>query len=290
MGRIGQQRFFVPIKLLIVSVLLQLFLFGCKARKAADAEIKSNKMPDELVALDAVETAADSLYRTIQESGYPSKWFSARAAVDVALEKDERSFQAHIKICKDSLIWISISPALGIELARVLIEPDTVRFINRIDGTYFIGDFSLLSNLLQADLSFELVQAVLLGDAYLHYSVDKYIQDTENNEFVLSTFKKRKIKRENDLEIPEILTQEIWYSSLAGKVKRMEMRDYRPVRSFNVIYLNHETVDSVSVPSRIELTATANKSLRLKMDYSKISVNKKQNISFTIPEDYEPVR
>jgi hypothetical protein len=92
------------------------------------------------------------------------------------------------------------------------------------------------------------------------------------------------------LEIPEILTQEIWYSSLAGKVKRMEMRDYRPVRSFNVIYLNHETVDSVSVPSRIELTATANKSLRLKMDYSKISVNKKQNISFTIPEDYEPVR
>ncbi len=285
-----RQRFFNSIKLIAVLALLQPLLFGCKARKTAIADAKPNKLPEEVVTVDVSGTAADSLYSAIKASNFSSRWFSARAAVDVAIDKDERSFQAHIKICKDSLIWISISPALGIEVARVLIEPDTVRFINRIDGTYFIGDFGFLSNLLQADLSFELVQAVLLGDAYLHYSVDKYIQDLENNEYVLSTFKKRKIKRENDLEIPEILTQEIWYSSLEGKVKRMEMRDYRPVRSFNVRYFNHETVDSILVPSSIELMATANKSLRLNMDYSKISVNKKQNISFTIPEDYEPIR
>jgi len=287
--RVGQ-RFFNSIKLFAVLALLQPIMIGCKARKAAITEEKPNKLPEEVVVLDASGITADSLYNAIKASNFSSRWFSTRAAVDVAIDKDERSFQAHIKICKDSLIWISISPALGIEVARVLIEPDTVRFINRIDGTYFIGDFGFLSNLLQTDLSFELVQAVLLGDAYLHYSVDKYIQDVENNEYVLSTFKKRKIKRENDLEIPEILTQEIWYSSMAGKVKRMEMRDYRPVRSFNVSYLNHEIIDSVAVPSRIELTATANKSLRLKMEYSKISVNKKQNISFTIPEDYEPIR
>ncbi len=270
--------------------LLQPVFGGCKARKAALADEKPPKLPEEVIALDASGTAADSLYRAIKASNFSSRWFSSRAAVDVAIDKDERSFQAHIKICKDSVIWISISPALGIEVARVLIEPDTVRFINRIEGTYFVGDFGYLSHLLQADLSFELVQAVLLGDAYLHYSVDKYIQDVENNELVLSTFKKRKIKRENDLEIPDILTQEIWYSSMAGKVKRMEMRDYRPVRSFIVSFLNHEIVDSIAVPSRIELTATANKSLRLNMDYSKISVNKKQNIAFTIPEDYEPIR
>jgi hypothetical protein len=288
-GRIVQ-RFMKSLKILAVLILIQPVLFGCKARKATLTEVKPTTTAEVTAGLDVAGTAADSLYHAVKASNYSSKWFSARAAVDVALEKDERSFQAHIKICKDSLIWISISPALGIEVARVLIEPDTVRFINRIEGTYFIGDFGYLSNLLQADLSFELVQAVLLGDAYLHYSVDKYIQDIENNDYVLSTFKKRKIKRENELEIPEILTQEIWYSPITSKVNRMEMRDYRPVRSFNVSYLNREIVDSIAVPSRIELSATANKSLRLTMDYSKISVNKKQNISFTIPEDYEPIR
>ena len=144
MDRVGQ-RFFNSIKLISLLALLQPVFLGCKARKAAIADVEPNKLPEEVVALDASGTAADSLYSAIKASNFSSRWFSTRAAVDVAIDKDERSFQAHIKICKDSLIWISISPALGIEVARVLIEPDTVRFINRIEGTYFTGDFGFLS-------------------------------------------------------------------------------------------------------------------------------------------------
>ncbi|MFN5371653.1 MAG: DUF4292 domain-containing protein, partial [Bacteroidia bacterium] len=220
----------------------------------------------------------------------PATWFAARVAVDVEIDHDKRSFNVNLRIRRDSLIWMSISPAMGIEVARVLISPDSVKFINRINGTYFKGGFDYISDMLQADLNFNMVQSILLGNAYLHYSVDKYIQDRENGELVLSTFKKRKIKRENEMEIPEILTQEIWYSPEKRKVSRMEMKDYRPVRNFSVRYLAYEMLDSTLVPSNMQIDAQANKSLVVQLSYSRIVLNKEQNVSFSIPDDYEPMR
>ena len=185
---------------------------------------------------------------------------------------------------------MSISPALGIEVARVLIDKDSVRFINRLNSTYFKGGFAYLNNMLQVDVNFKMIQSVLIGNAYLHYTVDKYILDRENGEFVLSTFKKRKMKREIEMEIPEIVTQEIWYSPDRHKVSRMEMRDYRPMRNFSVRYLAYELIDSLQVPSSFQIDAQANKSISVQMTYSRIVINKEQNIAFSIPDDYEPMR
>jgi hypothetical protein len=120
--------------------------------------------------------------------------------------------------------------------------------------------------------------------------VDKYIQDRENAELVLSTLKFRKIKRENELEIPQILTQEIWYSPAKQKITKMEMQDYRPIRKFNVRYNAFETVEGISLPVKINIEASANKELKIVLDYSKIGLNKELNLPFNIPDGYESIR
>jgi hypothetical protein len=271
-----------------ISIVCFTFLgiIGCKTRKAIP--VVTNETP--AVPAISLSDSPDSLFKVLRESALQATWFAARVAVDVEIDRDKRSFNVNLRLRRDSLIWMSISPAMGIEVARVLISPDSVKFINRINGTYFKGGFDYISDMLQADLNFNMVQSILLGNAYLHYSVDKYIQDRENGELVLSTFKKRKIKRENEMEIPEILTQEIWYSPEKRKVSRMEMKDYRPVRNFSVRYLAYEMLDSTLVPSNMQIDAHANKSLVVQLRYSRIVLNKEQNVSFSIPDDYEPMR
>ncbi len=44
---------------------------------------------------------------------------------------------------KDKAIFLSVAPFLGIEVARVLITPDTVKFINRLQSRFFVGDIEI---------------------------------------------------------------------------------------------------------------------------------------------------
>jgi len=110
---------------------------------------------------------------------------------------------------------------------------------------------------------------------------------TENEELILSTLKKRKIRRESELETPQILTQEIWYSPLKGKIVRMEMQDYRPVRKFTVNYLNFEEVDDLRMPNKLTVVAQAAKLVNIDLEYSRMTVNKELNLPFNIPDNYE---
>lgn len=279
-------KFRIPVFISFALFIGVLLSSSCKSRKTVPlADAVKPTIPAPVPA-----DSPDSLYAVLQSGGLPATWFAARVAVDAELDRDKRSFNVNLRMRCDSLIWMSISPALGIEVARVLISPDSVKVLNRINGTYFKGGFAYLSELLQADLNFKMLQSILLGNAYLHYTVDKYILDRENDEFVLSTFKKRKMKREVEMEIPEIVTQEIWYSPERQRVSRMEMRDYRPMRNFSVRYLAYELIDSLMVPSSFRIDAQANKSLSVQMTYSRIVLNKEQNIAFSIPDDYEPMR
>jgi hypothetical protein len=274
--------------LLFIYACINLVLIGqsCRSKK-----VEAITTPATPVAVQApMPDSADSLITVVKSSDMVSKWFAARVNVESTVDKETRAFNANLRICKDSAIWMSISPGLGIEVARVLIDKDSVRFINRLNSTYFKGGFDYLNKMLQVDVNFKMIQAVLLGNVYLHYGVDKYIQDRENTELVLSTLKFRKIKRENELEIPQILTQEIWYSPAQQKITKMEMQDYRPIRKFNVRYNAFETVEGISLPVKINIEASANKELKIVLDYSKIGLNKELNLPFNIPDGYESIR
>jgi hypothetical protein len=272
------------------------FVLACISLVLIEQSCRSKKVetivtPTAPLAAEAPSSdSSDSLIAAVKSSDLVSRWFSARVNVESTVDKETRSFNANLRICKDSAIWMSISPGLGIEVARVLIDQDSVRFINRLNSTYFKGGFDYLNKLLQVDVNFKMIQAVLLGNVYLHYGVDKYIQDRENAELVLSTLKFRKIKRENELEVPQILTQEIWYSPAQQKITKMEMQDYRPIRKFNVRYNAFETVEGISLPVKINIEASANKELKIVLDYSKIGLNKELNLPFNIPDGYESIR
>lgn len=274
-------------RLLGLVLLTSLFVLGCKSRKVV---VITPPPADTSAVVPYPYFLPDSLFQAIKQADAPLQTFAARASVEAEMNKESKSFQANIRIKRDSAVWISISPALGIEVARVLITRDSIKFINRLNGSYFKGDIHYLNQMMQVDVNFEMIQAVLTGNAYLHYSVDKYISDRENGERILSTFKKRRLRRENELDMPQILSQEIWFSPVYQKITRMELTDYKPLRKLSVQYPNFEVIEGIKVPRTLVVQASAEKQVKIQLDYSKQTVNKEQNLPFVIPDDYEPMR
>ena len=48
-------------------------------------------------------------------------------------------FNAFVRLRKDSLLWVSINVALGIEAFRLLITPDSVKVLNKLDKVFLFS-------------------------------------------------------------------------------------------------------------------------------------------------------
>lgn len=103
---------------------------------------------------------ADEL--TIQDIDFD--YLTSSSKIRYRNDGENVSATANIRVKKDSVIWISVTPGFGIEAARGLITRDSVSFINRLDKEYSTYSFAELSNKFNFDLNYDLLQAVLVGD------------------------------------------------------------------------------------------------------------------------------
>src|SRR5690606_19315488 len=71
-------------------------------------------------------------------------------------------------------IWLS-AQLLGIPLAKALITRDRVSYFEKIGGTYFDGDYSLISQWLGTPLDFDKLQNLLLGQTIYDLREDRYM-------------------------------------------------------------------------------------------------------------------
>ena len=79
------------------------------------------------------------------------------------------STSANIRIKKDSIIWMSLTPFLGIEVARVIITQDSMVLMNRLNREYMVYEFQSLSEKFHFEISYDLIQSLILGNMPLEY-------------------------------------------------------------------------------------------------------------------------
>ncbi len=64
------------------------------------------------------------------------------------------SFNGNLRIKSDSIIWISLSSIFGIEVARIMLTPDSLKFIDRLQKKYYTGDYKYLNKIFLSDEAF----------------------------------------------------------------------------------------------------------------------------------------
>ncbi len=111
-------------------------------------------------------------------------YFNAKTKVKYH-EGDKRiNGTAHIRIKKDSIIWISLSPSVGIEVTRIMITPDTVLIINRLDKIFYKFGFEEVSKYFSFNVNFSIIQGILLGNLTMPIDKNTDIQEEGNFYFI----------------------------------------------------------------------------------------------------------
>lgn len=267
---------------LILAILIVILTTACKSKRKI-----VNTSPKAVVEAKN----SDELRTIIKQNEFKFDYLSAKYSVDADIDSSRSSFNVSMRVRKDSLIWLSISPAIGIEVARAVISKDSVKFIDRMHSKYFKGDFNYINRLLHADLDYEMIQSLLVGNSVDFYEEkDKMRSYNEGGNYVLSTIRKRKLKkvieRNRELKDP---AQTIWLSPSNLKIVRLLFNDFDSNRSFDAKYDTYQMVDSVYFPAKVNYLIKAEKNITISIDYSKVSINKFQTFSFSIPEKYEQI-
>ena len=87
-------------------------------------------------------------------------------AVDLG-EKGVTKVNGILRIKRNKVIQMSITPLLGIEVARIEISPDGVLVIDRMNKRYVKASFAEVMVLTNADLNFHTLQSLFMNELFL---------------------------------------------------------------------------------------------------------------------------
>lgn len=235
------------------------------------------------------EYGADYLFTKLKENELKFDWFSAKFNLDLVIDKKKSSFTGLIRMKKDSTIWITFSPALGIEMARLVITNDSVKFINRINKTYYTGDFKNVQTLLDANVDFDIFQSILLGNDLTFYENGKFRASFDNNEYHLVTAGRQKLKKyvKNVEDAERIYIQNIFLDPQSFKITQMKTKEVKKEnKKLDAFYSNFILVGQQLFPHHITYDLLADKPVQVELEYSRIEIDTPQEFPFKISSNY----
>ena len=135
------------------------------------------------------------LYNKMLENQVDFDYLNAKFNVVYYQGKKKTDLRGQFRIRKDSLTWVSLSPALGIEAARITLSNDSVKFINRLNKTYFTGEYGLIDSLLNTSLDYSILEAMILGNELNQYDINKFRASIDGGLYRITIQERRKIKK-----------------------------------------------------------------------------------------------
>lgn len=93
---------------------------------------------------------------------------SGKASVELVLgKKGSTRVNGSLKIFRGEAIQLSVAPVLGIEVARLEITPEGLLIVDRVHKRFVQASFVEVSNLLQVELNFNILQSLFLNEIFL---------------------------------------------------------------------------------------------------------------------------
>jgi hypothetical protein len=186
---------------------------------------------------------------------------------------------AHLRMRKDSIIWISINAAAGFEAARCLIKPDSIHILDRMKNEYIVMDYKSLSEKFGIELNYGIIQNMLLGNPIFPKSENDEVIQSDTNYCV---FKQSK----GDVALTNYVTV---FNSKLGQAEALKGK-----ASLIIKYLNFVPLGSYSFASKNEISLLIPKendsiteSTTIEIDHNKTELSDKElNFPFNIPPKF----
>ncbi len=265
------QKFFIAI------IFLGLITSGCHTAKQTQRVVKDSSVATSpTVTLKPVDSTAILKQQLSDILATPLNYttFYGRAKANFNSPQASGNATVYIKMKKDSVIWISVTGPLNIEGARLLITPDSIKILNKLENTLQLSSIDQLQKITKLPLKFKDLQNVILGNpifingdsSTFEVQKDSVIVTATSNlltavySFIKNNFQlaKSDFKTENN-------------PSVTGAV--IDYNNYQPAGIMNF-----------STDRNIAVTGTLPSTLQL--SFKEYNFNQPQSFVFTVSKNY----
>jgi len=274
------------------SITLSIIFWGCKSHQKKENISLSQANQKVTQTNDSIfqSSTIDSIFLQLERNYILPVTLSGKFNCTYEAEKDNYNFSGIIRLKTNKLIWMSINSLLNIEVARFLITPDSIYFVNRLNKTYFKGNFQDAVQLFNISIDFDIIQSFILNKDFAYYEKNIFKVNYEKDYILLSTPSRVKLKKyvKNKEELNKVYIQDIWIDPAIWKIKKQKIKEItNPNLLFIFEYNNFKEISPGKLfPYDYLIEINANKKTKLTVSFSKLTLNDSIYTNFKIPSDY----
>lgn len=250
-------------------ILLTVFaLFACKSKKPLIDQknvVKEIPKPENKIGLKSI--LANQLDFTT---------FTTKAATQLFFNDKNFDVTLNIRIKKSEVIWISITAIAGVEVARVLITPDSIQVMDRINDEYLRKPFQFIQGFTSKQVDYATLEALLVGNA-IPFTLNEKSEITQSNEVIML---KGVIQR---------LSYQLQFNK-DFKANQTFLEDIAAGQMLNINTESFGTVSEKLVPLKVLIESkTKDKQVKVDMQYSKTMLNTVLDFPFNVPKRFSVI-
>ncbi len=223
----------------------------------------------------------------VDVQNFDFQYLQLKGKVQYETTDDKQEAQINIRMRRDSVIWATVGK-LGIEGIRVVITPDTVVMINRLQRSYFAGGFSALKRRFRVPVTFQQLQAALVAN-YLpsdnerdaSESADAPVQTLHHDQerLAVEQFVNREKKRMVKLSVVD---------QRNGNALTANYDDFKPMRDGEREFPYALLLSVLQPPGPNAPAETPAKTLLISLNHKNVAVPEgKLEFPLAVPADYE---
>jgi hypothetical protein len=261
--------------------IFSLLLLMASCRSARNLSSALTKKDSTVVIINPAESdSAIKVAQTInkidsQRVQYST--FSAKLKIDYTDDKGKKfDLNAYLRMKKDSAIWLSVTvPLLGTEAFRVLITPDTVSVLDKINRTIQYQSFDFLKQLTNLPFDFYKLQDLFIGNpVFLDSNIIAY---KESDAIISITSAGSTFKNFSTFSNAALLLQR----------SKLDDADITSSRTADLGYQDYETFGKVQFSTKRNIMVADKTKLDIGLDFKQIVFDSPINFPFSIPGNYK---
>lgn len=201
--------------------------------------------------------------------------FSAKVKMDYDGSEGNGQATVYLRMQKDSIIWLSLTGAFGIEGFRVIITKDSVKLMNKLDKAVQFKSVKYLQELTHVPVDFYSLQDILIGNPiYLDSNIVSYKFNDDNLLILMagSVFK-------------NLLTLD--KSNLRMLHSKLDDVDPGKNRTADITFSNYDRVNDFYFSTVRKISVAEKAKLDIGLEFKQYNFDQPQSFPFNIPKNYK---
>ncbi|PRD47970.1 DUF4292 domain-containing protein [Sphingobacterium haloxyli] len=256
-------------RIIITLAIGALIFTSCKTKRKI--AMPSPDTPTEISAASAASI------KTFEMNNLDFHTFSGRAKAKIEMGKNAHDVTLNVRIERNKAIWLSVTAILGVEVARILITPDSVKILNKFQGEYIAKPFSYIYNYTNRGVTFATLQDLLMAN------VSSNLLRTENVQVASAT----------DEFIVVGIKEQLSYQYRINKENRpfnFVLQEVGGTHNLEAFYGDYAKTVGYNFPRNVALNIVGEEvSLKVQLGYNRVAFNENIEMPFSVSSRYKVI-